>query len=377
LLEAGLRLAVPPEPGTPLFADFRTHVANRTAPVGSYLRVPDQGWVMKPGIRFEIRGTRHTIDPLGYRLNDNAQPLRSDVTILAVGDSYTYGHLLQDRETWPARLERRLQVRTVNAGVSGYGLDQMLVQTRKALVDFPQTSTVLVALIADDVDRMRYRVRAGMAKPYFRLDLQGELELVPAYHAATGPDEGGDPFKTLFARSYTAHRIMLLAAPKYWNRGTWQDYRDAGIDVAAVGERIVDALSIEVAGDRKLDLVFLLLPASPGDLAMATPWRGQPAYVAAQRMAMHAGRSTRVFIADLQSEFVRRVPGDAQRRGLYFDAAVDPAGHFNARGADLVAGIVAGFLSEDGAVKAAAIPAPGAGQAQRARAEESVGLAEY
>jgi hypothetical protein len=360
LLEAGLRLAVPPEPGTPLFADFRMYVANRTAPAGSYLRVPDLGWAMKPGIRFEIRGTRHAVDPLGYRLNDNAPPRRSDVTILAVGGSYTYGHLLQDRETWPARLERRLQVRTVNAGVSGYGLDQMLVQTRKALVDFPQTRTVLVALIADDVDRMRYRVRAGTAKPYFRLNVRGELELVPADHAAPGLAERGDPFQRLFARSYAAHRFMLLTAPGYWNRGTWRDYREAGIDVAAVGQRIVDALSSEVAGGRKLDLVFLLLPASPGDLAMAVPARDQPAALVAQRIAMHAGRSPGVFVADLQSEFVRRVPGEAQRRGLYFDAAIDPAGHFNARGADLAAEIVARFLGDDGSVRADAIPSPGA-----------------
>ena len=137
LLELGLRLLVPPPDDMPRWGDFRTAVTNRTAPRGSYRFVPDRGWIMTPGISFELDGCRHEIDAQGYRVNDNALPLGSDVAVLAVGDSFTFGHRLDNRETWPSALERKRRVRVVNAGVSGYGLDQMFVHAQRTLDLFP------------------------------------------------------------------------------------------------------------------------------------------------------------------------------------------------------------------------------------------------
>jgi hypothetical protein len=51
---------------------------------------------------------------------------RDAVPVLAVGDSYTQGHGVQAELAWPKRLEARLSgVHVYNAGVSGYGLQQM------------------------------------------------------------------------------------------------------------------------------------------------------------------------------------------------------------------------------------------------------------
>jgi hypothetical protein len=350
VLEVGLRLVEPPPAGTPFWTDFRTLVTNRTAPKGSYVRVPDLGWTLRPGLSFEMDGCRHDVDALGYRVNDNALDPGAEPTVLAVGDSFTFGHRLDNRETWPSALERELGLRVVNAGVSGYGLDQMLVQARRSLDAFPHTRTVIVAIISDDVDRIRFTVRAGIAKPWFRIDAREALELVPADHAAAPGEDEADPVKRILGHSYVAHRTLRHAFPAWWNEGTWNDYREADIDVAEVGRRITDALVAEVAGEYAKDLVFLLLPASPTDMALATPAPDSAAHAVAARAAAAAARHPRVFVADLQTELARRFPDETERQRLYHDASVDPAGHFNARGAALVASIVASFFDRQGSV---------------------------
>lgn len=66
-----------------------------------------------------------------FRLNpkDITPTARSDYKILAIGDSFTYGHGVNDDETYPVLLEELLknngiQVKVDNAGVPGYGPDQ-------------------------------------------------------------------------------------------------------------------------------------------------------------------------------------------------------------------------------------------------------------
>jgi hypothetical protein len=83
----------------------------------------------------EFTETSHT-NALGMRgtadldLWDAGAPKRpGEVRILAVGDSFTYGHGVQDGETYPAVLgkllrERGHDVRVLNAGVPGYSTDQ-------------------------------------------------------------------------------------------------------------------------------------------------------------------------------------------------------------------------------------------------------------
>ena len=51
--------------------------------------------------------------------------------ILAVGDSFTFGDEVKDDETWPAHLQQLLGRRVLNAGVSGYGFDQIVLRAEK------------------------------------------------------------------------------------------------------------------------------------------------------------------------------------------------------------------------------------------------------
>jgi hypothetical protein len=168
-------------------------------------------------------------------------------------------------------------------------------------------------------------------------------------------EEGDDIVRAVLGHSYLAHRIMRRAWPGYWNQGTWYDYRDTDIDIARVARLIVDAFVGEVVREHKADLVFALLPASPSDAEMVTPAVDRPAFLVASHMAEIADREPGVFVADLQSELIRRFPDESGRRALYHVERVDPAGHFNAQGARLVASILVNCLDETGAVIEGAI----------------------
>lgn len=76
-------------------------------------------------------------------------------TILAIGDSFTYGHYVSDRHTYPAQIEAILldqgyDVNVLNAGVSGYGTDQEYILA-KEIISIYQPDLVLININVNDV----------------------------------------------------------------------------------------------------------------------------------------------------------------------------------------------------------------------------------
>src|SRR5260221_401935 len=66
--------------------------------------------------------------PDGFRYRPAPTEI-SQYTLVAVGDSFTYGHGVTHAEAYPYLLEKKLnsagvEVRVINAGVPGYGPDQ-------------------------------------------------------------------------------------------------------------------------------------------------------------------------------------------------------------------------------------------------------------
>ncbi len=104
------------------------------------------------------QGYRPTPAPAGVAL---AEP-----PILVVGDSYAHGDEVSDEETWAALLQSLTLRRTVNAGVSGYGLDQIVLRAERAARDIKPESIVLV-FIAEDLRRSEMKRVWGAEKPYF------------------------------------------------------------------------------------------------------------------------------------------------------------------------------------------------------------------
>jgi hypothetical protein len=71
----------------------------------------------------DFRAVHHT-DVHGFR---NASPWPNGADIVAVGDSLTFGYGVEDGQTWPALLDRDLQLgRVINLGLIGAGPQQYL-----------------------------------------------------------------------------------------------------------------------------------------------------------------------------------------------------------------------------------------------------------
>lgn len=86
--------------------------------------------------------------------------------ILVVGDSYAHGDEVSDEETWATVLQALMHRRTVNAGVSGYGLDQIVLRAEQAARDVKPAALVLM-FIAEDLRRSEMKRVWGAEKPYF------------------------------------------------------------------------------------------------------------------------------------------------------------------------------------------------------------------
>ncbi len=91
------------------------------------------GWTLKPNAKSHLRGrslitgevyfdSEVFTDSRGFRIGRNPPSLQeSSNTIVAIGDSWTFGYCVDYEETYPFHLERLAETRTVNLGVPGYG----------------------------------------------------------------------------------------------------------------------------------------------------------------------------------------------------------------------------------------------------------------
>jgi lysophospholipase L1-like esterase len=133
------------------------------------------GYVPRPGASGNVQnGGSVTIDGDGFRFTGESHQ-SNDCLIAAVGNSYTYGEDVGDREAWPAQLQALTGRRVLNAGVSGYGFDQIVLRTER-IVDRYRPSVVIVGFIADDVYRTEMRRLWWHDKPWFDI-ANGQLVL--------------------------------------------------------------------------------------------------------------------------------------------------------------------------------------------------------
>lgn len=183
--------------------------------------VPDErlGFVGRPNHRssdgeltYDARGLRPTPPPEGTTL---AEP-----PVLVVGDSYAHGDEVKDAEAWPALLQPLIGRKVINAGMSGYGIDQMVL---RAELLAPETKPVAIVLsfIADDARRAEMKRVWGAEKPYFEM-VDGKLAVrnqpVPPSPA---PADTLDIWQRLFGWSALVDEVLKSQGWQY----EWQvDY---------------------------------------------------------------------------------------------------------------------------------------------------------
>ncbi|MBN9535965.1 MAG: hypothetical protein BGN99_34035 [Alphaproteobacteria bacterium 65-37] len=162
------------------------------------------GHVPNPGFQARHGKSLQTIDNDGLRWNGEASPL-SERTILAVGDSYTYGEEVNDDQTWPAYLQRLTGRRVLNGGVTGYGFDQTVLRAEQ-LADRLSPSTIIVSFIEDNLRRAEMGTLWWRDKPWFAIE-GGQLAYKPA----------GEPSWAKLPRrfhSYLGHWFHKLPPPQ-------------------------------------------------------------------------------------------------------------------------------------------------------------------
>src|SRR5262249_26973643 len=132
---------------------------NRDTIYGFLATDPDVGYSPADGT-FVVHatgwnGARITIRH-GLRVNPSFTPTSGGDPILAVGGSFVFGDKVSDDETWPAILERRLNRRVVNGGVSGYGPVQAVLRAERLLKSQAYSLVILSIVVGADLPRDRY-----------------------------------------------------------------------------------------------------------------------------------------------------------------------------------------------------------------------------
>jgi lysophospholipase L1-like esterase len=286
------------------------------------------GWAPVPGSSGTMLGKPLSFSGVGTRAHNNQAPKPTGPLIVAFGDSMTEGYAVGDDETWPAALERLTRGPVLNAGVRGYGLDQMVLRAER-LVPELKPSTVILAFIADDISRTALSVRDFRSKPYFMPNGEGlSLRNVPVPEAGFPPAMAW--LRNLLGHSHLFDRIVTrLGLRAYWagrEIGT-------GADPFVVSCRLMDRL----AALAKLEGVRALVVALPEqgvffDEKAAAGQREALTLVLA--CAARAGLAT----LDTTPAFRR------ENVGRDIDAWYTMM-HFTGRGADLAAREIAAVLS--------------------------------
>lgn len=101
-------------------------------------------------------------DEFGFRYNpDHPKNNIGRLTIIAVGDSFTFGHPVSSTESYPFHLEKLLKkvypsVIVHNAGVPGYGLDQEYLYLRDEIIPKYRPNLIIWNLNHNDLGDSNY-----------------------------------------------------------------------------------------------------------------------------------------------------------------------------------------------------------------------------
>lgn len=187
---------------------------------------PQYGWFPEPDFDSteNVWGTRVSIDSDGLRVN-GPDSAGLEGTIVAVGDSYTFGDEVNNEETWPAYLQVLTGKHVVNGGVFGYGIDQTVLRGRD-LVHAYAPEAVVLSFVADDIRRTEMSERNSVAKPWFdivenRMILHNSPVPKPEPEKTLSEMALVERLKNLAAYSYFVHDFMSEYFPHVWLQKKW------------------------------------------------------------------------------------------------------------------------------------------------------------
>lgn len=197
------------------------------------------------------------IDKNGFRSNGNGMDEMSP-SILAVGGSTTFGDEVDDNESWPSQLEALIGQRVLNAGVSGYGMDQAVL-CAETVLQFTKVDWVILTFVPDSVFRAEYSVRWGLPKPVFRITDTG-MVLQPPHITS----KLWERIRGVLGYSHIIDFLMDIIAPRMgipWNPKHNVHSNQDGPDIA---QKLIDRFInvVDSAGAKPL-IVYIHYPSYP------------------------------------------------------------------------------------------------------------------
>ena len=195
---------------------------------------PELGYAPVPNSTGMLAKNRVTFSAEGFRIAENRAPAPPVDPILAVGDSFTEGWGVDGDQTWTADLEQENHRTVLNAGVRGYGLDQIYLRTER-LLKTVHPKLVILAFIKEDIDRTGLSVFFSTRRPYYMPVGDGlELHNVPVSHDPyDGPMRGG---RRVLGHSYLLDFTMRkLGLDEFW----YNRHEASGADPTLVSCRLM------------------------------------------------------------------------------------------------------------------------------------------
>jgi hypothetical protein len=192
---------------------------------------PVTGWRPRPG----FDDGKHLILEEGLRSNGHA--VNGPYEILVTGDSYAFGDGVENRESWPAVLERLTARSIANAGVPAFGLDQSTLRA-EILAQKYDPKTVILSFIHDDINRSGLKVREGMRKAYFTLQ---DEKLNVSWPMFDKGETYASTAANIFGYSYFAYRTLIAIDPTHSGN---QRFVKSGEDAMAISCRLMSRLAV-------------------------------------------------------------------------------------------------------------------------------------
>lgn len=211
------------------------------------------GWTLKENVSVPMwEGTLSTNES-GLRVARGVISKPGKAFVLAAGCSATMGDEVSDEFSWPAQLEAKSGKKVINAGVSGYGMDQAYLRAEMLLSKF-EAEWIVLTIIPDSIFRALHNRRFGVPKPVFAVTNAGDLQLLP-------PRKQIDRARTLESLGYS-HLMSFLI-----KRLSAKSYVDLGDDVMehqnhyAISKGLTDRfMQLAQKHGSKLMVVYLNAP---------------------------------------------------------------------------------------------------------------------
>lgn len=184
--------------------------------VGIWQDDPRLGWRHLPGSEGRHRDVpdfdvRYRIDTHGHRASPASYALPK---VLVLGGSFTFGHGVEDSETYPARLEAALPgYKVINGAVNAWGTTQALLKLEESLKRYDDIQLVVYGFIAHH-HRRNYLRRSWLEhiyttrkrrNPYF--SLAGDR---PVYRGLADPRKDALPDGPEIEQSEARITVALL-----------------------------------------------------------------------------------------------------------------------------------------------------------------------